>query len=48
MVEQNKALQKIDQKLVQVDIKVSQIDQGILNFQNLISNLRLKIHKTHE
>ena len=48
MVAQNKALKCIDHKLTQVDSKVSQIDQGLINLQNIIAKLNAHIQLTYE
>ena len=37
MVTQNKSVKQIDQRLIQVDSKVSQLDQGLINMQNVIA-----------
>ncbi|KAL5575994.1 hypothetical protein UlMin_017693 [Ulmus minor] len=48
MVAQNKALKRIDHKLTQVDTKVSQMDQSLINLKNVITKLNERIQLTHK
>ncbi|PON52751.1 hypothetical protein PanWU01x14_207120, partial [Parasponia andersonii] len=48
MIAQNSVLQKIDQKVAQVESKVTQLDQRCSNLQDLLIRLQSRIQNTHE